>query len=139
MMKTISLLSFLLTPLSEVKVENKSFLCADNNISFSRVWINRNLLCTYKNIPAAQLWIDKQSNPYDKSKHCAVSCYLTLRCRPDQVRAVGLLKEFRDLFGYGNAEVADIKANFYGVNLAQKKIATRDEDCSRICSENFRP
>ena len=137
-MKTIALLSFLLMPLSEVKVENKDFLCPDNNISVAQAWRYGNPLCTYKNIPKAQVWIDKQTNRYDKFKHCAVSCYLTLRCRPGQVRAVGLLKEFRDSFGYGNAEVADIRANFYGINLAQKKIALRDEDCSRICGENFR-
>ena len=99
----------------------------------------KTLLCSYRNIPHAQVWVDEQRNTYDKFKHCAVSCYLTLRCKAGQVRAVGVLKEFRDVLGYGNAEIADIKANFYGVKLAKKKIALHDEDCSRICDERFRP
>ena len=99
----------------------------------------KTLLCSYRNIPHAQVWVDEQRNTYDKFKHCAVSCYLTLRCPARQVRAVGVLKEFRDLLGYGNAEIADIKADFYGVKLAKKKIALHDEDCSRICDERFRP
>jgi hypothetical protein len=100
---------------------------------------DKNLLCSYRNIPQAQVWVDEQRNTYDKFKHCAVSCYLTLRCSAIQVRAVGVLKEFRDLLGYGNAEIADIEADFYGVKLAKKKIARHDEDCSRICDERFRP
>ena len=99
----------------------------------------KTLLCSYRNIPHAQVWVDEQRNTYDKFKHCAVSCYLALRCPAGQVRAVGVLKEFRDLLGYGNAEIADIKADFYGVKLAKKKIAQHDEDCSRICDERFRP
>ena len=99
----------------------------------------KTLLCSYRNIPHAQVWVDEQRNTYDKFKHCAVSCYLTLRCPARQVRAVGVLKEFRDLLGYGNAELADIKADFYGVKLAKRKIARHDEDCSRICDERYRP
>jgi len=120
-MKTIIFLSFFLLPMANAKATHK------------------NILCTYKNIPLAQKWVDEQRNTYDKFKHCAVSCYLTLRCSAMQVRTVGVLKEFRDLLGYGNPEIADIKADFYGVKLAKKKIAIHDEDCSRICDETYRP
>lgn len=98
-----------------------------------------NFLCSYRNLKPAQTWLAEQNNSYDKFQHCAVSCYLARRCSATEVRAVGVLKEFRDLLGYGNPEMADIEADFYGVNLAEKKIARHDEDCSRICDENFRP
>jgi hypothetical protein len=120
-MKTIILLFFVLIPLAHAESTDK------------------NLLCSYRNIPAAQTWVDEQRNSYDKFKHCAVSCYLTLRCSAMQVRTVGVLKEIRDLLGEGNPEVADIKADFYGVKLAKKKIARHDDDCSRICDERYRP
>lgn len=120
-MKTMIFFSILLMPLAQAKTEEVNFVCS------------------YRNIPAAQTWIEEQQNSYDKFKHCAVSCYLALRCPAVEVRAVGVIKEIRDAFGYGNPEMADIKADFFGVDLAKKKVARHDEDCSRICAENYRP
>lgn len=120
-MKVLFLVLFTLMPLAHAESSDKK------------------LLCSYQNIPAAQTWVDEQLNTYDKFKHCAVSCYLALRCPAMQVRVVGVLKEFRDLFRNGNPEIADIRADFYGVKLAKKKIARHGEDCSRICDERYRP
>ena len=94
--------------------------------------------CTLREIPNAQKWIDEQYyNTYDKFKHCAVSCYLGLRCGKGQVGLIGVLKEIRDAFGYGNAEIADIKADFYGIKLVRKKLATSDELCGIKCDERY--
>lgn len=120
-MKNIILLSILLVPVAHAKAGEVNFLCS------------------YRNLKPAQAWLAEQNNSFDKFQHCAVSCYLARRCSTMEVRAVGVLKEFRDFLGYGNPEMADIEADFFGVNLAEKKIARHDEDCSRICDENFRP
>lgn len=94
--------------------------------------------CTLREVPNAQTWIDQQYyNTYDKFKHCAVSCYLSLRCGKGQVGLIGILKEVRDAFGYGNAEIADIRADFYGIKLARKKIATSDELCGIKCDARY--
>lgn len=74
---------------------------------------------------------------YDKYKHCAVSCLLTLRCPAHEVFNIGVLKEGLDVLGYGNAEVDDLKANAYGINLAVKKNAKTDLSCIKMCQEEF--
>lgn len=106
--------------------------------SASNVDSEKFIRCSWKNIPNAQTWIDQQYyNRYDKFKHCGVSCYLTFKCRPGQVRLVGYFKELKDLLGPGNAEIADIKANSYGIKIAKKKYAVSNEDCARLCDERY--
>lgn len=96
------------------------------------------IICVQKHIPFARHWIDEQTyNQYDKFKHCAVSCYLSLRCSRPQVKMLGVLKEVYDLFGPGHAEIADIKADFYGVKFVKKQIVHSDEDCANRCDEHF--
>lgn len=74
---------------------------------------------------------------YDKYKHCAVSCLLALRCNPADVRQLGLFKEGIDLLGPGNAEMADLKADFKGVDFAVKKKAKTDDECIQKCHEAY--
>ena len=106
--------------------------------SFARTEKEKMIRCSLKNIPSAQSWVNEQYyNTYDKFKHCAVSCYLDLRCPRAQVGLVGILKEVRDAMGYGNAEWADIKADFYGLKLVRKKLAISDDDCARKCDEKY--
>ena len=94
--------------------------------------------CSLKHIPHAKTWINQQYyNTFDKFKHCAISCYLDLRCPRAQVGLIGILKEIRDAMGYGNAEWADIRADFYGLKLVRKKMAFNDEDCARKCDEKY--
>jgi hypothetical protein len=108
------------------------------NFSFAETRREKIVRCSLKHIPAAQAWINEQYyNSYDKFKHCAVSCYLDLRCPRGQVGLVGILKEVKDAFGPGNAELADIKADFYGLKLVRKKLASTDEDCARKCDEKY--
>jgi hypothetical protein len=96
------------------------------------------LKCSLNHIPQAKIWIaDQHYNSFDKFKHCGVSCYLSLRCNRGEVGLVGILKEVWDAFGPGNAEFADMKADFYGISLVKKKIAINDEECARECDEHF--
>lgn len=74
---------------------------------------------------------------HDKYKHCAVSCLLALRCNPADVRQLGLFKEGIDLLGPGNAEMADLKADFKGVDFAVKKKARTDDECIQKCHEAY--
>lgn len=53
----------------------------------------------------------------DKFMHCAMSCYLASRCGSSESAVAGILKEVMDLFGPGNAEWDDLKADTVGVAL----------------------
>jgi len=70
---------------------------------------------------------------FDKYKHCAVSCMLTLRCPAVDVLELGILKELADTVGPGNAEVADLKADYFGVSLATRHKAKTDKSCMLQC------
>lgn len=74
---------------------------------------------------------------YDKFKHCAVSCMLTLRCPASDVLEIGILKELADVFGPGNAEMDDLEADFKGVDLVLQKKATNDDQCSSKCDKIY--
>jgi hypothetical protein len=70
---------------------------------------------------------------YDKYKHCAVSCMLTLRCPAIDVLELGILKELADTVGPGNAEIADLKADYYGVALVSNRKVKTDKACMLQC------
>jgi len=77
--------------------------------------------------------IVEANGSYDKFKHCAVSCLLTLRCPAVDVMEIGILKELADMVGPGNAEMADLKADYDGVALAVKGKAKTDKACLAQC------
>lgn len=54
----------------------------------------------------------------DKAKHCSVMCVVTNKCSQYSARALGITKELMDIIGPGNAEVADLEANEFGIQLA---------------------
>ena len=95
------------------------------------------LFCSMNYLSDAFRWVEHQGNDYDKFKHCAVSCFLTLRCSATEVLIVGALKEFKDLFDDGNAEVADLDADRYGIRLVTDQRATYDAECSRQCGSHY--
>ena len=95
------------------------------------------LFCSMDYLPDAFRWVDHQGNDYDKFKHCAVSCYLSLRCPRREVLAVGVLKEFYDAMGYGNAELADLIADLKGIKIVKKKQAKHDSDCVQLCDQMY--
>lgn len=93
-------------------------------------------LCSLKHAPRA-IEIASNHSGYDKNRHCAVSCMLALRCNNSQVLMVGYLKEFRDLFGGGNAERADMVANRYGIHLVKYQRARNVNECLDQCDLRY--
>ncbi len=69
----------------------------------------------------------------DKTKHCALSCYLALRCGSLESFHVGVIKEIFDLLGAGNAEIADLRANQQGITLARARRARNQSQCLSEC------
>ncbi len=69
----------------------------------------------------------------DKAKHCALSCYLTIKCSAVETFHVGVIKEIIDLFGDGNAETSDIRANLDGITLADSGRALSKSECLKEC------
>lgn len=76
---------------------------------------------------------------YDKFKHCAVSCLLSLRCSPVEVMQLGVLKELGDILGPGNAEWEDLEADANGVKLVTSKKAKTDKQCFQGCHKLHSP
>ena len=63
-----------------------------------------------------------EKNPAkDKNRHDTVSFML------------GMLKEFKDVFGHGNAEAADFKADVHGVSPSSKGAAKTAVECLSQC------
>lgn len=77
------------------------------------------------------------SGSHDKYKHCAVSCLLALRCPATEVKQLGILKEGIDVVGPGNAEMADLEADFRGVKYATSKKAKTDKECINLCKAYY--
>jgi len=77
--------------------------------------------------------IAEANGKFDKFKHCSVSCMLTLRCPAVDVLEIGILKELADVVGPGNAEMADLRADYAGVDLAVSKKAKTDQTCMDKC------
>ena len=79
----------------------------------------------------------EENGSFDKYKHCAVSCALTLRCPATDVLELGLLKELVDVVGPGNAELNDLKADYEGVALASTSRAKTDRECINKCHKIY--
>jgi hypothetical protein len=119
-MKLIPLLSFFLL----------------SSVSFSAL-AEAKLICTA--FQSKKLMkIAKEHSQFDKNLHCAVSCMLTLKCGPSETLLVGGLKEVRDLMGYGEPSVDDLKADMKGIHLAMK-VASDNESCMSECDKIFAP
>ena len=73
----------------------------------------------------------------DKTKHCALSCYLALRCGSFESFHLGLIKEILDFFGQGQAEWADLQANKQGITLALTRRARNQKECLIECSQIY--
>ncbi len=81
--------------------------------------------------------IAEKHSGYDKNRHCAVSCMLALRCNNREVMLIGYLKEFKDLFGKGNAETNDVVADRYGIDLVSHQRARKDRECLVQCDLRY--
>jgi hypothetical protein len=74
----------------------------------------------------------------DKNRHCTVSCMLALKCNDNEVMLVGMLKEFKDVFGPGDADAEDMEANALGISLAAKGAARNNQQCLKQCDLYYR-
>jgi hypothetical protein len=62
---------------------------------------------------------------------------LALRCPPNDVLEIGILKELADVFGQGNAEMDDLEADYKGVYLVMQKKAKSDDTCKQQCDKIY--
>ena len=69
----------------------------------------------------------------DKNMHCSASCILTLKCYPEDVLAIGIVKEILDLLTPGDSDINDIRANLKGIRLVTSGTARDPEDCYSRC------
>jgi len=72
--------------------------------------------------------------PNDKTMHCTMSCYLAVKCPSEEAYLIGYLKEFWDIFGPGDADWNDIKANKVGIKFAAKK---NKSYCKKQCLKKY--
>lgn len=82
--------------------------------------------------------IAERHSSFDKNRHCTVSCMLSLRCSYSEVMLVGIMKEFKDVFGPGNAERSDLIADKFGIDLVRHKRASNDNECLEQCDLQYR-
>jgi len=84
----------------------------------------------------------------DKYKHCVISCKIRLSCGLLTAIGAGIWKEIEDLFGEGNAEIADLIADYRGIRCAgsilkqqqqpqQDKCENNPEDCESCCKKHY--
>jgi RHS repeat-associated protein len=69
----------------------------------------------------------------DKYRHCVVECKLSGRCGNAIAGAIGVGKELKDVFGPGEADVEDLKADLDGLACGSSTDEPRDEDCKACC------
>ena len=108
-------------------------------MSFSSVaWASPDFVCSLLNAKRV-IAIAQNHATYDKNRHCTASCMLALKCNHQEVMMAGLLKEFRDLLGYGEPSQEDLEANAFGIALAAKHAATTDAQCLSQCDLYYHP
>jgi hypothetical protein len=83
--------------------------------------------------------VAKAHSQNDKNRHCTVSCMLALKCNDTEVMMIGLLKEFKDLLGPGDADQEDIEANALGISLSASGAARSDQQCLNQCDLYYKP
>lgn len=99
---------------------------------------NKKLMyCSYQEARRLQPIYKKREELTDKTKHCTISCKIAYKCSSLGSWHIGLFKELADLFGSGNPEVADLKANVYGIRLS--KFISNKQQCEDYCLLEFQP
>jgi hypothetical protein len=68
-------------------------------------------------------------NPADKRLHCLVSAQIARQCSVSEAYLAGMGKELRDLFGAGDAEWADWRADRAGVRCGRSSDEAVIEAC----------
>ena len=84
-------------------------------------------------------WKLKSMPIQDKSMHCTLSCDLTMKCSSALSLGLGIAKEIYDMFGPGNAEMADLRADIRGVRMAKHGEARNFNQCLNACKALYEP
>lgn len=95
-------------------------------------------LCS-KKYASETYWKLKEMPIQDKTMHCTLSCDLTLKCGSTVSMGLGIAKEIYDIFGAGNAEWEDLKADIRGVKIARQGLVKNFKDCLSACSGLYEP
>ncbi len=95
------------------------------------------IACAYIVAEELKPGIERIRGAWDKFKHCALSCQIGLICPPTDTLLLGLAKEIVDVFGPGNAEWADLKADHYGTMLSVQPSVRSNEQCNRGCAKRY--
>jgi hypothetical protein len=103
---------------SPVKADDESFVCLMTNAQ-----------------PIYNYYDSMEVN--DKFKHCSASCELAIKCGSYSSMSVGVFKEIWDLFGPGNADINDIAADYYGIDLFKKRKAFDRKSCQLHCGQKY--
>jgi len=74
---------------------------------------------------------------YDKFRHCAASCVLTLACGPLDSFEIGVLKEAYDALGFGDPSMDDLRADVAGTQLGIARDVKSRADCYRECDRVY--
>jgi hypothetical protein len=69
----------------------------------------------------------------DKRLHCAVSAHIAQRCSVAEAYMAGMGKELEDLFGGGDAEWADWRADRAGVHCGRAQ--SGDDEIVGCCAQ----
>jgi hypothetical protein len=65
----------------------------------------------------------------DKQSHCRAAALIAAHCSVGEARLLAVMKEVADLFGPGNAEWADVRADWAGVRCARAGEGEQVESC----------
>ena len=105
--------------------------------SASSFAFDRGLICAYREGRALYPRVRTMAQN-DKYKHCVLTCTVANRCGVISALNLGVLKEIKDIFGPGNAEVEDMTANIDGARLANSGEARNFNECALEC-QRFHP
>lgn len=72
----------------------------------------------------------------DKQAHCLASAAIAWRCSVMEAYGAGIAKEIKDMFGHGDAEWADLRADAAGVRCARS--AHSESDIRGCCEKAVR-
>lgn len=78
---------------------------------------NEKLFCGIRNGLNYKKEVDRFRN--DKTKHCALSCMIAVKCPNASAYILGYLKEMWDLISPGDADARDIAANNDGIRVSE--------------------
>ena len=100
-------------------------------------------ICAARVIQAYLPVID-QPHVYDKYKHCAMSCVISLNCGPAEAWTAAVGKEVKDALTHvipskhrGDPSMKDLEADGVGIKFVARGYARSAQDCYAACHKFF--